>query len=219
MPYFDAHLHLVPDEVFSAARMRGVETFFLNATQESDWQAVMDAGERVLGVYMCLGIHPWYVDTVSEFWNVKLERLLQQNPLMMIGEIGLDATRPNYPIQKDIFRRQLQIASRYNRAVHVHCVKAWDDLFEILGEFREVPFLIHRFSGDEIIVQKVRFLDGYFSIIDGKAMGVIPDNRLLVETDAPNGLKTPEAIPDLVARLNLDVDYLYQTMESFLSGR
>lgn len=219
MPYFDAHLHLVPDDVFLRARARGVETFFLNATQESDWQQVMNAGERILGVHVCLGIHPWYVDTVSEYWNVKLERLLQQNPLMMIGEIGLDTTRPNYPQQKDIFRRQLQIASRYNRAVHIHCVKAWDDLFEILGEFREVPFLIHRFSGDEIIVQKVRFLDGFFSIINDKAISVIPDNRLLVETDAPSGLKTPEAIPDLVSQLKLDVNYLYQTMESFLHGR
>lgn len=219
MAYIDAHMHLVPDEVFLKARQRGVDMFFLNATSQSDWQQVLDVSERILGVYPCLGIHPWYVDTAVGNWEDELIDLLRSHPLAMVGEIGLDKGRPNYLLQQDIFRRQLQIAADLNRPVHIHCVKAWDEMLEIIGEFRDVKMLLHRFSGDEILVQKFRMLNAYFSVLNDKVYEVIPDNRLLVESDAPSGLKTPEAVVDLVRALRLDENYLMQTAKDFLDGR
>lgn len=193
--------------------------FFLNATSQSDWQQVLDVSERILGVYPCLGIHPWYVDTAVGNWEDELIDLLRSHPLAMVGEIGLDKGRPNYLLQQDIFRRQLQIAADLNRPVHIHCVKAWDEMLEIIGEFRDVKMLLHRFSGDEILVQKFRMLNAYFSVLNDKVYEVIPDNRLLVESDAPSGLKTPEAVVDLVRALRLDENYLMQTAKDFLDGR
>lgn len=58
-----------------------------------------------------------------------------------------------------------------------------------------------------------------FSVLNANVLSVIPDNRVLVETDAPDGLKTPENIPDLVDRLRLQPDYLWQNLELFLDGR
>ena len=219
MPYIDAHLHVVPDDVFYSARQKGVEMFFVNATSQNDWQAVLDLSERILGVYPCLGIHPWYVDTAAGNWEADLIDLLRARPLAMVGEIGLDKGRQNFLLQQDIFRRQLQIAVDMNRPVHIHCVKAWDEMFEIIGEFRDVKMLLHRFGGDEILVQKFRMLNAYFSVLNDKVYEVVPDNRLLVESDAPSGLKSPEAIPDLVRALKLDENYLMQTAEDFLDGR
>lgn len=219
MAYIDAHMHLVPDEVFLKARQRGVDMFFLNATSQSDWQPVLAVSERILGVYPCLGIHPWYVDTAVGNWEGELINLLRSHPLAMVGEIGLDKGRPNYLLQQDIFRRQLQIAADLNRPVHIHCVKAWDEMLEIIGEFRDVKMLLHRFSGDEILVQKFRMLNAYFSVLNDKVYEVIPDNRLLVESDAPSGLKSPEAVVDLVRALRLDENYLMQTAKDFLDGR
>ena len=92
-------------------------------------------------------------------------------------------------------------------------------MFEIIGEFRDVKMLLHRFGGDEILVQKFRMLNAYFSVLNDKVYEVVPDNRLLVESDAPSGLKSPEAIPDLVRALKLDENYLMQTAEDFLDGR
>lgn len=219
MSYFDAHLHVMPDDVLMRAREKGVETFFMNGTHEDDWESVLSISQRILGVYPCFGIHPWFIETASPFWQARLEKLLQQYPMAMIGEIGLDMNRPDYLRQKEIFYQQMQLAVAYNRPVHIHCVKAWDDMLEILNELKEVQFLLHRFSGDEIIVQKIRFLNGFFSVLNKKVLDVIPDNRVLVESDAPDGLHTPEAIPDLVVRLGLQPDYLKQNLELFLSGR
>ena len=59
----------------------------------------------------------------------------------------------------------------------------------------------------------------YFSVLNGKVLDVIPDNRVWVESDAPDGIFTPEAIPSLVERLRLQPDYIWQNLELFLDGR
>lgn len=219
MAYFDAHLHLLPDEVFLRAAERGVRTFFVNAARQNEWQQVLALSNRILGTYACLGVHPWYIEEVSPDWLDDLRRLLVENPLAMVGEIGLDGTRQNLLRQKEFFYAQMQLAEELNRPAHIHCFKAWPDMLEILGEFKGVKILMHRFSGDEVIVQKLRFLNAYFSVLNGKVLDVIPDNRVLVETDSPDGLHTPEAIPDLVRDLGLQPDYLQQNLELFLDGR
>ena len=219
MPYFDAHLHLVPDEVILRAVAKNVRTFFVNATGPKDWKDILDQSNRLLGVYPCLGIHPWFVDDDIFFWEKDLRRLLKENPMAMVGEIGLDGTKPNMEKQMDVFFRQMKIADEMGRSVHIHCVKAWPQMLEILGQFKGVQILMHRFSGDEILVQKLRFMNAYFSVLNANVVSVIPDNRVLVETDAPDGLKSPEEIPALVERLRLQPDYLWQNLELFLDGR
>ena len=219
MAYFDAHLHLVPDDVILRAVTKDVRTFFVNATGPKDWHLVLEQSSRLLGVYPCLGIHPWFIHDVPPLWEQELKKLLKENPIAMIGEIGLDGTRPDMDKQMDIFFHQMKIADEMGRAAHIHCVKAWPQMLEILGQFKGVQILMHRFSGDEVLVQKLRFMNAYFSVMNANVLSVIPDNRVLVETDAPDGLKSPEEIPTLVEKLRLQPDYIWQNLELFLDGR
>lgn len=219
MPYFDAHLHLVPDEVILRAVEKNVRTFFVNATSPKDWMPVLEQSNRLLGIYPCFGIHPWYIEETIPFWEQELRNILKDNPIAMVGEIGLDGTRSNMEKQMDIFFRQMQIADEMGRAAHIHCVKAWPQMLEVLGQFKGVKILMHRFSGDEVMVQKLRFMNAYFSVLNANVLPIIPDTRVLVETDAPDGLKNPEEIPDLVDRLRLQPDYIWQNLELFLDGR
>lgn len=219
MPYFDAHLHLMPDDVILRAVAKDVRTFFVNATNPKDWAPILEQSYRLLGIYPCLGIHPWFIDETIPLWEQELKKLLSENPMAMVGEIGLDGTKPNMEKQMDFFFRQLKIADEMGRAVHVHCVKAWPQMLEILGQFKGVQILMHRFSGDEVMVQKLRFMNAYFSVMNANMLSVIPDNRVLVETDSPDGLKSPEEIPALVDRLRLQPDYIWQNLELFLDGR
>lgn len=219
MNFFDAHLHAVAPDVLLKDQEQGVRRFIVNATSPADWEQVERLGKSVLGVYCCYGIHPWHVGRASDDWAIRLEERLKNDPSAMVGEIGLDKMRPAYDMQKRFFLRQLQLAEKYNRTVHVHCVRAWDDILSFLSEFRGLSVLFHRFSGDEIIVQKCRFLNAYFSVLNGAAVRVIPDNRLLVESDAPDGLGNPAKIPALVRQLQLDPDYLDQNFDRFFYDR
>ncbi len=216
MIYCDAHCHLLPPETFRRASERGVRTFCVNTTRTTEWAQVIALQNQVLGIYPCFGIHPWYVAEAPADWTQQLRDMLRRYPTAMVGEIGLDATRPDMPRQRAIFEQSLQIAAEYNRAVHIHCVRAWPDLFEILGQYREIKPLFHRFSGDEVIIQKLRLFNAYFSVLNGRVIDVIPDNRLLIESDAPDGIRDPARIPDLIADLNLDPAYIAQNWELFI---
>lgn len=219
MNYFDAHLHVVSPSLLLQAQTVGVRKFIVNATTIDDWHEIDLLRKNILGVYSCYGIHPWYVNKAPIDWSIQLEQRLKNDPWAMVGEIGLDKMRPHYVQQKEFFLRQLQLAQKYSRPVHIHCVHAWDDVLLFLNEFRELSVLFHRFSGNEIIVQKCRFLNAYFSVLNDASVRIIPDNRLLVESDAPDGLKSPEQIPDLVRRLQLDSDYLNQNFDRFFYDR
>ena len=216
MIYFDAHCHLMPDEVFLRAQTRGVASFIVNTTRPTEWEQAADLNRRLTGIYFCAGAHPWFVGELPADWENRLCAFLEKYPLAMIGEIGLDKTRPLFDKQLSVFEKCLKIADRYNRKVHIHCVKAWDELIEIMIQYHGIKTLFHRFSGDEFIIQKLKIFNPYFSILNGRYASIIPDNRLLVETDSPDGLKTPSAIPALVEALELDANYLNQTFRDFL---
>lgn len=220
MRYFDAHLHIVPDAVLMQAYEKGVDTFICNAAKQSEWQTVLDIPKRVLGVWTCLGVHPWYINEATPDWRMRLEALLVDNPLAMIGEIGLDKKRPFFEEQKRFFKEQLKLAQKLKRSVHIHCVGAWPEMVQIMSQYPDVKALFHRFNGDEFVVQKLRFLNSFFSVMEKRYIPVIPDYRLLVESDAPDGpVGGPDKIPDLVKSLELTPDYLNQNLRLFLDDK
>ena len=216
MVYFDAHCHLMDDSVFLRAQEKGIKAFIVNTTGPNEWEKVADLNRRVTGIYFCAGVHPWFVNDLPSNWQNRLCAFLEKYPDAMIGEIGLDKNKPFFEKQIQVFTDILEIAEKYDRKVHIHCVNAWDELIEHLNQYRGIKPLFHRFNGDEVIVQKLKWFNAYFSIINGRYAPIIPDNRLLVETDSPDGLKTPQAIPALVQALHLDNDYLNQTFREFL---
>ena len=218
MNYFDAHCHLMDDSVFLNAQEKGVRSFIVNTTTPDEWEQVVALHRRITGVYCCFGMHPWFVENINTGWQNRLEMMLKRHPRAMIGEIGLDQTKPLFEKQVKIFQECMEIAARYERQVHIHCVGAWEEMLEILVQYREVKTLFHRFTGDEVLIQKLRLADAYFSVLNGRYLDVIPDNRLLVETDAPSGLRTPLAIPALVQALGLDTDILNLNFQGFING-
>ncbi len=216
MIYCDAHCHLMPPDVFIRAYDKGLRSFCVNTTRVSEWERVIALKEKVLGIYPCFGIHPWYVNEAPPDWAFQLKEMLRRYPEAMVGEIGLDKTKPYFQKQMEVFEQSLQIASETNRRVHIHCVKAWPELFEILGQYRDISPLFHRFSGDEVIVQKLRLFNAYFSVLNGRMTDIIPDNRLLFESDAPDGLRDPANIPEALQNAGIDANYVYQNWELFM---
>ena len=92
--YFDAHTHLQQAQILPLVMKRafnsGVRYFLCNATNEQDWDKVIDISKQYKGVYVALGVHPWYIDTLSKDWNKRLEQKLVENKNILIGEIGID---------------------------------------------------------------------------------------------------------------------------------
>ena len=175
MRYYDAHMHLQEPElaafrgqIASDWSRLGLVKAVVNGTSEADWAAVgkLAAGDsRILPNY---GLHPWYVDARSDDWYEDLESRLGAEH-SAIGEIGIDRGVPGRDdaIQEQVFLRQLDLGYRLDRAVTVHCVRAWGRLEALLKAKKDrLPgpgFLLHAFGGSAEMVPGFADLGAYFS--------------------------------------------------------
>ncbi len=111
------------------------------------------------------------------------------------------------------------MARKFNRPVTIHCRRAWNRLIELLDRFGELPcgMLIHCFGGSAEVATELVKRGAYISFSGsitrpdarqaGPALRAVPNDRLLIETDAPDILPhnidekwlLPGAIPCLVA--------------------
>lgn len=210
----DAHNHLAdprfsdPAEILRTAHLAGVTGALVNATCEDDWENVAELARKFPAeIFPAFGIHPWRAHTTRTGWETRLCRLLEEFPRATIGEIGLDGwvSDPPLAVQFPIFTAQIALAREIGRACTIHCLKAWEPLF---NAFATAPppekFLMHSFGGSLEIARRLIPMGAYFSFSGyflharkhktAEVFRLLPHDRILVETDAPDMLPPTEAI-------------------------
>lgn len=150
-------------------------------------------------MYSIIGWHP----EDSIYYHEEQEKLLieqlQSPKVVALGEIGLDYHQTTSPrhIQKDIFKRQIDIAKQLHLPISVHNRDAFEDTYDILKEMdvSGIRGVMHSFNGDSEWLKK--FLDlgmlvSYSGVASFKktkeiheAVRQTPFDSMLVETDAP----------------------------------
>jgi TatD DNase family protein len=204
---FDSHNHLQSPrlgkpvhELIAEMRSVGISGCVVNATRESDWEVAREiAREFPEFVRPAYGVHPWFADTVEVGWEEKLRKLLSEDARASVGEIGIDGwvDSPGMDVQREVFSKQVAIAVELDRVITVHCLKAWDELFELIDETDAWPekFLMHSFGGSIEIAERLIKHGAWFSFSGyflqtrkRKTLEVfkrLPIERILLETDAP----------------------------------
>ena len=215
MGYVDAHCHLLDENEFALAKTADVNQIICNATSPNDWQQVL----AIKNVIHAIGIHPWYVSDLPKNVMTKLEDLLLQNPDEHIGEIGLDKCKNDFYKQEEIFILQLELAEKLKRPVHVHCVRAWGDMLPILKGHKDLKYLFHSFSGDKNVIKFLSDYNAYFSVNRATKIPLIPTDKLLIESDAPDGIPSPANLPFLYLQLGINAEQIHQNFQGFLNGR
>ncbi len=168
-------------------------------------------------LYSTCGVHPhvakdWNDDSLSE-----MESMLEQDCVRAVGETGLDFNRMFSPRQQqiDVFEQQLELAIARQKPVFLHQRDAFDSFYRLLREYRDrLPNAVaHCFTDDKKSLYALLDLDCHIGITGWicderrglelqKLVRDIPDNRLMLETDAPYLL--PRDLPDKPsANLNL----------------
>jgi TatD DNase family protein len=171
----------------------------VNATSESDWEAVTRLTELEPGVHAAYGLHPWWQRERSPDWALRLEALLLKHPNATIGETGLDRwmEAPDLEDQRRVLEVHLDLSRKLERPITLHCLKAWPELAACVK--RHPPsrrgFLLHSYSGPREDIAKWVEAGAYFSISPAflhsrkarqrEAFLDVPLERLLLETDAP----------------------------------
>ena len=191
MKIIDAHSHI---DYISHNFQEDVVGTICCATNESDWDKLIDIMQNDKNVYSAFGIHPWFVDSVKNGFEERLETLLKTNRNFMVGETGLDKYKPDMDKQINIFQSQLNIAIHLHRSVFLHCVGAWEKILCVLKQYKqkELPIIVvHDFNANNDILDKLlQYKNIYFSL--GKnfvydrlcRIEEIPSDKILIESDA-----------------------------------
>ncbi len=189
-------------------------TLVVNGTCEADWASVTALCQRHSATCVAsYGLHPWRVRDRSPAWAELLERLLRAHPRAAVGEAGLHVggsdDKAELDVQSAALRTQLRLAASLQRPVSLHCVGAvarlYDDLLACAtpGGY-PAGLLLHGFSGGADWVPRFESLGAYFSFSAANTrpktaalLRAVSDSRLLLETDAPDGLPRGAELPDM----------------------
>ena len=216
MTYIDAHCHLLKESEFQDAQLVGVKRILVNSAHLDDWEKVVN----LKGVIPSIGIHPWYVGKAQGDWAQRMEKMLMKNPDLQVGEIGLDKLKPSFAQQKQVFLTQLKLAQKYNRVASIHNVRAWGEMMPLLRPFKkDTRMLFHGFSGDKIVVGFLADSRSYFSVHSDKKIPLIPADKLLIESVAPDGMDSPVALPFLYQQMGVDANQVCGNFEGLMNGR
>lgn len=215
---FDSHCHLDNarfdgdrDDVIARARAAGVDGMLLAGVDAADRVRQVALGQRHPDLALCFGVHPMVaaeVDDVTLAMELAwLRETLSARRPAALGETGLDRRSflpaAGMPRQERAFREQITLAKEHGLPLVLHIVRAHDAAIRLLRE-EGVPAaggVVHSYSGSAELVAPYVALGLHISFCgtvtfpDARktrtACRVVPLDRLLVETDAPDQAPEP----------------------------
>ncbi len=207
MRLFDTHCHLddeqfdgCRDEVLERARQAGVEAILAVATTAASSRACLELAERDERVWAAVGIHPNYAgQAAADDWQ-QVRQLAGRDRVLALGETGLDRhwDYTPFPVQQDYFDRHLRLSQQCGLPFIVHMRDCEADVLEMLAEARgrgPLRGVMHSFTGTADTARQCLELGLHISFAGmvtykkssalREIAAAVPDDRLLIETDAP----------------------------------
>ena len=206
MTLVDSHVHLDHeqfrgdvDACIARAQDQGITRMLTIGTGDGPpkLDCALELAARYDGVYATVGVHPHEASKANPATFDELRHLLKEPSVLALGEIGLDYHYDFSPreVQREVFIEQLRLAREAGKPVIIHTREAWPDTLDVLRREWSGPGIMHCFTGDE--AQAREALDLGFHLSFGgvltfqkaenvrQAAAIVPEDRLLVETDAP----------------------------------
>ncbi|WP_423800289.1 TatD family hydrolase [Neobacillus sp. SAB-20_R2A] len=203
---FDTHAHLNAEqfnedleEVISRAQEAGVTNMVVVGFDRPTITRAMELAEGYEFIYACVGWHPVDAIDMTDEDLLWIEELAAHPKVVAIGEMGLDYHWDKSPkdIQKEVFRKQIQLAKKVKLPIVIHNREATQDIVEILKEegAAEVGGIMHCFSGSAETAKECVNMNFYISLggpvtfknakKPKEVAAEIPIDKLLIETDCP----------------------------------
>lgn len=201
--WFDSHchIHLCEDasveQVLDDAVAAGVDRV-LTVGIDAVSNAVAVGLAEDDRVYAAVGVHPNSADEWTDDARAELEAFLARPRVVAVGESGLDFYRDYVAPepQRVAFAGHIELAKTYDKALVIHTRDSLDAALDLLAD--EGPperFVFHCWSGDAAQLRRALELGAYISFAGNvsfknaqnlrDAAALVPDERLLVETDSP----------------------------------
>ena len=175
-------------------------------TNEKTNRLAIEQARAFPQMYAAVGIHPEDMahSKLSLFEQLADLRALvcdsyfrKENKIVAIGEIGLDYYWEPYDKEKqaECFEAQLRLAQEFDLPVIIHDREAHGDCFETVLKYPDVRGVFHSYSGSPEMSRELVKRGWYISfsgVVSFKNASkikevakVVPDDKILIETDAP----------------------------------
>ena len=206
MEIFDTHTHLnvanfteTVAEELALAREMGVTKHNVVGFDRETIERALEIADQHPEVYLTLGWHPTEAGSYNDEVEAYLQKVLKQDKVIALGEIGLDYHWMEDPkeVQIEVFKRQIALSKDLDLPFVVHTRDALEDTYQVIKEAGLGPRggIMHSFSGSLEEAQK--FVDlgmmiSFSGVVTFKkatelqeAAQQLPLDKILVETDAP----------------------------------
>lgn len=220
-------------DVIRRAHAAGVTRMVITGSSIPSTRAAIDLVRADPRRFRCTaGVHPHHASDLDEQALAELALLATVREVAAVGECGLDYFRNFSPhaAQQHAFQQQLALAVRLRKPVFLHQRDAHADFIAVLSDYRSrlVGGVAHCFTGGADEARAYLDLGLYIGItgwICDERRGLhlrdvvrlIPDDRLLIETDAPY-LLPRDLKPQPSSRRNEPM-YLPHVLEAIAAAR
>jgi len=232
--FVDTHCHIVMehyddiDDVIRRAIDNDVKRIIVNGYNMKSNREILELVKKYDVVYGALGIQPQELEDYTDENLAFIESHIMDDKIVAVGEIGLDYhyDDTDRERQNKLFRKQLDIAYRYNKPVIIHSRDCIQETYDIL-KLSKVKGVLHCYSGSSEMAlefNKIGFMIGVGGIVTFKNAKNILDviksvslEYIILETDSPyltpepfRGMRNePSYIPIIAERVaeikNLDI--------------
>ena len=205
--FIDSHCHLDRldltefdhnlDNVIAAAAKANVHEMLCVSVTLKEFPRMAEMTAHYPNVYLTCGTHPLNQDDLIS--ESELLELSQHERVIAVGETGLDYfyAPETKEVQADSFRKHVRVATQLNKPLIIHTRDAREDTLTILKEegAEKVGGILHCFTESWEMAEKAIEMGFYISfsgIVTFKNASAlrdvakkIPDDKFLIETDAP----------------------------------
>lgn len=208
MKFIDTHSHLYSSkfnedriQVVNDAIDKGVNTILLpNISSQYTDDMLNLCNNFPDNCFPMMGLHPCDVTELNyETEIAHVEKEIEKGKYIAIGEIGMDLywDKSTIEIQKKAFKKQINLAKKYNLPVAIHIRESFNEAFDIIEELNDdnLTGVFHCFTGSVDEAKKIISLGGFYLGIGGvitfKNSGLaetiknIDLQYLVLETDSP----------------------------------
>jgi TatD DNase family protein len=205
--FFDTHCHLdnqqlssVVGDVVDRATLAGVSRMTAIGTDVKTSRRCVEIAEQFDQVYAAVGIHPTVCQNFAVGDWEPIVELTEHPQVVAIGETGLDLhwDTSTFEVQKQWFQRHIDLSFEKELPLVIHMRDCEAEIVEMLEQSAvggQINGIMHSFTGSIESAQRCLALGMYISFAGmvtfkksdelRAVAAVIPDERLLIETDAP----------------------------------
>jgi len=189
------------DDFIREIQAAGVEKVMIPGVVPQDFPEIIKLIEKYDCLYAAAGIHPSELKRVDDGWEEKVEKFASHPKVIAIGEIGLDyywdKDEENHKLQKEVLKKQVNMALERGLPISVHDREAHGDTFDLLSDMihGEISVIMHCFSGSPEFAERC-IKQGWYLAFGGvltfknakktrEVVKRIPLDKILLETDSP----------------------------------